>query len=107
MFSVAVALASNGAAQSNSSSVSMTTLRVGRVSVGKKIASQRGSADLPALSRIESDPDIVGEVLHSLADLGIGVLEGCQIAAVGIGDHPGKSTFLEEASQHQDGRRDE
>src|SRR5258706_11054827 len=107
MFSVAVAAASNGADQSNSSSVSITTLSVGLSRAGKAIGAQRGSRDFPALSGIEGIPDVIGETLHCLGDLRIGVLENCQITAVRISDLPRKLAFFEEASQHHNWRGDE
>src|SRR5580765_7060851 len=107
MFSVAVAAASNGADQSNSSSVSITTLSVGLSRAGKAIAAQRGSWDDQALSCIEGSPDLIGQVFYGLCDLRIGVLKRCEIAAIGIGNHPGKALFLEETSQHHDRRSDE
>src|ERR1700704_2609393 len=107
MFSVVVAFASKGADQSNSSSVSITTLSVGRFQPDKGIASQRGRVDFPALSRIEGLPDLIGETPHGLSDLRIGVVERREITAVGIGDRPGKFAGLEEASQHHDRRGDE
>jgi len=63
MFSVVVAFASKGADQSNSSSVSITTLSVGRFQPDKGIASQRGSAYVLAAATLAA----IGQIMLTLA----------------------------------------
>src|SRR3974390_914552 len=79
-------LESNGALQSNSSSVSTTTTRVGGHPAGKSIARQDGSGCNPELP-IPSIPDLLGHTADRVRYGAIGAFEACNIAPVRVGDN--------------------